>query len=164
MSDMKHPFCVHVCMKNKVVDSHDNVGKENPSGEVGWDAWERMSASTLRPLTDTSHCGIRSLRVKLMRNCTAHSRAYGYISLTIREAGLDCGLNCHRLEGRRQRLLITCLHARKLKEVFTSVSSLENFNNEILLKSVIFFFFFFFSCYCCLFDCHFPTSICREFS
>lgn len=52
---------------------------------------------------------------------------------------MDCGLNSHRYEGRRQRLLVMCLHIKKLKEIFTGVASLENFNNKIVLKSVIFF-------------------------
>lgn len=119
--------------------------------------WERMSASTLKPLTNTSHRGIRSMKVRWMKSCTAHTRACGYVSPS-GEAGLDCGLNSHRYEGRRQRLLVMCLHIKKLKEIFTGIASLENFNNKIVLKSVIFFF-----CYCYLFDCHFPTSICRAF-
>lgn len=56
------------------------------------------------------------------------------------EAGLDCGLNSCRLEGKRQRPLVMCLHIRKLKEAFPGIARLENFSNKIVLKSVIFFF------------------------
>lgn len=148
-------------MKNKVVDPHGEIKKENQRGSIGWDAWERMSASTLKPLTKTSHHGIWSMKVRWIRSCTAHQSLW--LHLTHHQENQDWTVTWMKSATwsqawRRQRLLVMCLHIRKLKEIFTGIVSLENCNNKVVLKLVGFFFY-----YSCLFDYHYPTSICREF-
>lgn len=156
VSHMEHPFYVHVYMKNKVVDPHNELKKENKSGSIGWDA-----ASTSKPFTNTSHCGIQSMRVRWMRSCTVHQSLW--LHVTHHQENQHWTVTWTKSATwsqawRKQRLLVMCLHIRKLKKIFTGIASLENFNNKMVLKSVIYFF-----CYSCLFVCHFPTSICREF-
>lgn len=80
VSDMEHPFCVHVYMKNKVVDPHDELKKGNQRGSLGWDVWEMMSASTLKPLTKTSHGGIWSMKVRWMRSCAARQSLWLHLT------------------------------------------------------------------------------------